>query len=258
MIPYLELHTFNIGPLTIQVWGTLVALGFVLGTLASGWYAKSRNLETKIFWDALAWVIIGALIMSRFFHVLFYDFQFFAENPLQIFAVWEGGFSIIGGFLGALIFGAWYLSHRKVKFWPYFDAGIFGLPFGLFIGRMGCALIHDHPGKETSFLLGVEYPDGIVRHDHGLYLSINGLILFLVFLLLKKFKVREGTYTAVFLVWYGVVRFVLDFYRATEGIIADARYFSLTPAQYAGIIMVSLGIYIFITPKKTAKPELAT
>lgn len=257
MIPYIELHTFDIGPLTIQVWGTLVALGFVLGTLASGWYAKTRQLEVKIFWDTLAWVIIGALVLSRFFHVLFYDFQFFVENPMKIFAVWEGGFSVIGGFIGAVIIGAWYLSYRKVKFWPYFDAGIFGLPLGLFIGRMGCALIHDHPGKETNFFLGVEYPDGIIRHDHGLYLSINGLILFLVFLLLKKFKVREGTYTAVFLLWYGAVRFILDFYRATEGTITDARYLGLTPAQYAGIVMFGLGLFVFFKPTKTRQSDLA-
>ncbi|MFH1433976.1 MAG: prolipoprotein diacylglyceryl transferase family protein, partial [Candidatus Uhrbacteria bacterium] len=92
---------------------------------------------------------------------------------------------------------------------------------------------------------------------HGLYLSINGLLLFIAFLIMKKLGVREGTYTAVFLLWYGAVRFVLDFFRATEGTVADARYLGLTPAQYAAIVMFSLGIYVLVRPKKQKLPDLA-
>tara|TARA_Y100000031_G_C8153935_1_gene353675 strand:+ start:120 stop:887 length:768 start_codon:yes stop_codon:yes gene_type:complete len=241
MIPYLELHTIDIGPLTIQVWGTMVALGFVIGTIASTWYARKKRLQPRILWDTLVWVIIGSILLGRFFHVIFYEPGIFMEKPLHLFVLWEGGFSVIGGFVGALLFGGWYLSRRKANFAKYAEAGLFGLPLGLFIGRIGCALIHDHPGIETSSLLGIEYPDGLLRHDHGFYLSINGLILFLFFLLLYRLRVKPGTYAIVFLLWYGLVRFVLDFYR-----LADIQYLGLTPAQFASLAMITAGLILFL------------
>jgi len=136
------------------------------------------------------------------------------------------------------------LRRKKVDVYAYVDTAMFGLPLGLFIGRIGCFLIHDHPGTLTDFALGVKYPDG-VRHDHGLYLSINGLILFLLFLWLARKQVKTGTYLIVFLGWYGVMRFFLDFLRATDGAIVDTRYLGLTPAQYASLVMVALGLWIW-------------
>jgi phosphatidylglycerol---prolipoprotein diacylglyceryl transferase len=168
----------------------------------------------------------------------------YLSDPLQFFRVWHGGFSVMGGFLGAVLVGVWYLRRRKVDVFAYADAAVFGVPVGLFIGRIGCFLIHDHPGAFTDFIGGVQYPDG-VRHDHGLYLSINGLILFLVFLWMAKRQVRSGMYIVVFLVWYGVMRFFLDFLRATDGAIIDTRYLSLTPAQWMAILMVGAGAGIY-------------
>ena len=245
MIPYIEFTQFPIGPIPIQVWGLMVALGFLIGGAVSARMAEKRGLEKKIVWDTLGWIIIGAMVLARLFHVFFYESSFYLENPARVFALWEGGVSIMGGFLGAVIAAVWYLKSRHVDVWKYSDAMIFGLPLGLCIGRIGCFLIHDHPGTATDFFLGVKYPDGIVRHDHGLYLSLNGLLLFFVFLLLLKRKAAPGTYIIVFLVWYGIARFFLDFLRATDGAIVDTRYFSLTPAQYLSIVMIALGVWIW-------------
>lgn len=246
MIPYFELHTIDLGFMTIQAWGSLVALGFVLGTVASTWYAKKKGLDPKILWDTLVWVLVGAFILARFFHVVAYEPGFYLENPLKIFSVWEGGFSVIGGFIGAVLFGIWYLQRRKVNVLKYAEAGLFGLPLGLFVGRLGCFLIHDHPGTVTNFFLGVQYPDGLVRHDHGLYLSLNGLLIFILFLILVKRKVADGVLISVFMFVYGLVRFGLDFLRITNGVMADSRYFGLTPAQYFALVMIGLGIWCMI------------
>ena len=150
----------------------------------------------------------------------------------------------MGGFFGAAVCAIWYLKKKKANLLLTADTIIFGLPIGLWVGRMGCFLIHDHPGKETVFPLGVLYPDGIVRHDHGFYLSLNGLLLALVFFWMAKRKVRTGMYLVVFLCWYGIVRFALDFFRAAEGGIVDDRYFGLTPAQYMSVAMITVGILI--------------
>ena len=152
--------------------------------------------------------------------------------------------SIMGGFFGAVLSAGLFFKNRKLDFWRYTHACIFGLPIGLFIGRLGCYLINDHPGAFTNSFLGVNYPDGL-RFDHGLRLSLNGLALAIIFLILKKQKAKPFLYTSVFLIWYGVARFLLDFIRATDGAIVDSRYFNLTPAQYFSAVMVVLGIWIW-------------
>jgi len=223
----------------------MVGLGILAGTYLAAANVKKKGLEPKHVWDLSIWIAIAAFVVGRLFHVFIYYPGFYFESPEKIVAIWDGGLSIIGGFVGALIVTVVYLKRKKLNILNYTDAMIFGLPLGLFIGRIGCFLIHDQPGKETDFFLGVQHLDGITRHDHGLYLSIAGLILFFIFLIVSKYKTKTGTYLVVFLLYYGVVRFLLDFLRATEGQIVDQRYVSLTPAQYASIIMVIFGVYIW-------------
>ncbi len=245
MIPYIEFRTIPLGFIDIQVWGLMVALGILIGARASEWMVKRRGLDPKMVWESLVWILIGAFVFARLFHIVFYEPLSYIQNPGEIIAIWHGGMSISGGFIGAVAGAVFYFRKRKVDIWKYSDAMMFGLPLGLFIGRIGCFLIHDHPGTATDFVLGVKYPDGVTRHDHGLYLSLNGLCLFLVFLWMAKKQVREGMFLAVFLIWYGVVRFGLDFLRATDGDIVDSRYLGLTPAQYFSVVMVLFGLFIW-------------
>ncbi|HLD17740.1 MAG TPA: prolipoprotein diacylglyceryl transferase [Patescibacteria group bacterium] len=246
VFPYIEWHTFHLGPLTLQVWGMFVALGFLIGAAVSARQARRKGIDPALIWDLTGWVMIGAFLFARVSHVFFYEPSFYLTHPAEILAIWNGGFSSIGGFVGATLFGLWFLRRRKVNILSVVDAAVFGLPLGYGIGRIGCALIHDHPGRPTSFFLGERYPDGVVRHDHGFYLSLLGFFLFLLFLILKRRNPPEGMYPAVFLIGYGVARFFLDFLRATTGPIVDTRYFFLTPAQYFSLGMVVVGVWILV------------
>lgn len=248
MIPYIEWNSFQIGPLTIYVWGLFVASGFIAAAYTAGRMAKKRGLEPKVIYDLTVWMMLAGIIGGRLGHVLFYDFQTFWNDPASIFWIWEGGLSIYGGFFLSVAIGLWYLKKRKVDVFAYSDVVLFGMPVGLWIGRIGCFLIHDHPGTATDFALGVEYPDGIVRHDHGLYLSINGLLMAIVFFILAKKERPTGFYIGVFSVWYGVVRFTLDYLR-----IGDVRYAGLTPAQYFSIALAVFGMWLLLRIKKQTK-----
>lgn len=246
MIPYFEWRTISIGPLDLNVWGLFVALGFIFGALAAGWMARKRGDDPKVIYDLTFWMAIAAMIGGRIVHVLFYDFSYFVQHPIEVFAIWHGGLSIYGGFIASLLVTIWYLRKRHVDVWRYADSMIFGLPVGLWIGRIGCFLIHDHPGTATDFMLGIEYPDGVTRHDHGLYLSINGLLLAIVFFVLSRKKMPVGTYIGIFTIWYGMIRFYLDFYRAI-----DVRYLGLTPAQYFSLLLAAFGVvYTFLKIKR--------
>lgn len=239
MLPYIELTSIQLGPVTIYVWGIMVALGFLFGAYMAGRYAENRGLNKKVIYDLLFWAMLGGFLGGRIGYILFYNFDGFLADPLSMFYVWDGGLSVYGGFFLASALGVWYLRRQKVDIWRYSDAAIFGLPFGLWIGRIGCFLIHDHPGTATDFVLGVEYPDGVIRHDHGLYLSINGLLMGLFFLYLSRKKRPVGVYIASFAIWYGIARFFLDFTR-----VADVRYGGLTPAQYFSIGLAAFGVWL--------------
>lgn len=244
MIPYLEIDTIQLGPVTIYVWGLLVALGILVGARASQWMLERRGLDSKFVWDVLGWIVLGAFVFARLFHVVFYDPVTYIARPAEIFAIWHGGLSITGGFIGAILAALWFMRRRKVDSWAYADAILFGLPLGIFIGRIGCFLTQMHPGVPTDFFLGMLHADGIVRHNLGLYLSLDGLLLFLVFLWMARAKIRQGAFLTVFLIWHGISRFLLDFLRAYDGPMVDERYLGLTPAQYGSLVMIAAGIWL--------------
>lgn len=239
MIPYFSATSFAIGPISIHVWGLFVAVGFLVGAWMAARMAKKRGDDPAIVYDLLVWMMAAGMIGGRLGHVIFYDAATYIADPLAIFRIWEGGLSSYGGFIACLIVGVWYLKRRKVNVWRYADAAVFGLPFGYAIGRIGCFLIHDHPGTATDFALGVQYPDGTVRHDLGLYLSIQAAILGIIFLWISRKERPIGAYIAAFSIWYGITRFFLDFLR-----LIDVRYGGLTPAQYFSLILLGFGIWL--------------
>ncbi len=235
MIPWFQFTAIHLGPLTLYVWGIFAAFGLLAGAWVAARLAKERGLEEKIIWDVAAVAGIAGIVGGRLFHVLFYEPSAYAADPLSVLALWDGGISIVGSLLGALVAVLVFLRNKKLPILAYLDTATFGFPLGYAVGRVGCFLIHDHPGTLTHFILGVRFPDGI-RHDLGLYEAFNGLGLFLLFLVLRKRKAPPPTYVIAFLLWYGAVRFFLDFLRS-----ADARYFGLTPAQYVSAAFCAIG-----------------
>lgn len=245
MIPYLGWTSFSIGPLTIYTWGLLVALGFVVGTYLAYRRAKSRGLDAEKVLDLALWIFIASFIGARLLHVLFYDDGSFATAPLSILDPRVPGFSMFGGFIGAAVASFAFFYRHKLSWIAYADTLIWGLPWGCGIGRIGCFLIHDHPGTLTHSVLGVRYPNGEVRHDHGLYLSLIGFATGLWFLWMNRKQRAPGFWLGSYMAIGGVTRFVLDFCR-----IADKTYFSLTPTQWLAIPMFVVGVYFIITKKE--------
>lgn len=235
MIPYFSITTIHLGPIPIQVWGTFVALGIVLGAWWSARFAARRGLDPDIIWRGASWIIIASFIGARLLHVLAYEPVYYWQAPLEALKFWQGGFSIMGGFAGAIAGFALFTRRVGISWAAYADTFIYGLPLGMACGRIGCFLIHDHPGTLTDSVLGVRYPDGQTRHDLGLYEALVSAVLAAVFAALARRKVANTPFffSRLFLVGYGVARFLLDFLRAV-----DQTYLGLTPAQYASLAMV--------------------
>jgi phosphatidylglycerol:prolipoprotein diacylglycerol transferase len=243
MIPYFELHFFHIGNLIIQIWGVFVALGIIVATIFFLKLVKEYCLSKEVTTDLIFWLLLGGIIGSRIFFVLFYEPAYFLINPLVALEIWNGGASSVGGLVGAFMGGLLFIKKRGFSFaeiLPYFDLASISLWLGWGIGRLGCFLIHDHPGKLSDFFLAVNFPNG-ARHDLGFYDALLAFVIFIGYYIYRKklLNIKIGFVFYSSFAIYGLVRFWLDFLRARDLVNADARYFSFTPAQW-GILLYFL------------------
>jgi phosphatidylglycerol---prolipoprotein diacylglyceryl transferase len=245
MIPWIESQTFHLGPIPIQTWGTFVAAGFLLGVVLAARRAQAKGLDPKVIWDVSFWLFIAAFVGSRIFHVLFYEFDYYRLHPLEAFDPRKPGFAIYGGFLACALVYWWFTRRRKINFLEYGDILIWGVPWGCGVGRIGCFLIHDHPGTLSNSLLAVKYPDGQARHDLGLYLSITGFVIGLIFLVLNRKPRHRGFWFGAYLFLDSLSRIWLDFYR-----VVDVKYLGLTPTQWLTIPLALIGAWLVFDPHR--------
>ncbi|MEW6059021.1 MAG: prolipoprotein diacylglyceryl transferase family protein [Actinomycetota bacterium] len=247
LIPYHTFPSFHVGPVTLHTFGLLVALGLVVGSWIFLLHGRRNGLDV----DALArlawWIVLGGIIGSRLAFVVSHPSQF-ADRPLAVFALWEGGLEFSGAFLLAVAIVLWWLRrHREVAGLVLTDGVVLGLAVGLAIGRIGCYSVGEHFGHETSFFLAVHYLGGATRegpipidahiHNTALYEILLLLPLIALLFQMRRRGVRSGRLTSAFLLWYGIQRFATDFLRAY-----DRRVLGLTGAQYLCIGLVVAGL----------------
>ncbi len=229
MIPYLELPSLHLGPLTIQAFGIFAALGVYLAVRIAARTAARRGLDPKPIVDYAVWGVLAGVVVGHLVHLLLYHPEELRQ-PIRILQVWEG-LSSFGGLLGGVLAAVVFFRARGLRFHDYADAFALGVAPGWAVARIGCFVVHDHPGVRTDFPLAVAFPGG-ARHDLGLYEAIVLFAIAGVLAWLARRKLVEGRLMAVLAVLYGVARFLLDFLRASDVAYPDARYLGLTPAQY--------------------------
>lgn len=240
-----------IGPLKLQFFGPLVAAGVILGYHRCLHFAKRKDIDEFIARDLMFWVLVTGFIISHWVSVLFYFPEDVAANPLVLIMIWNG-LSSVGGFFGAMVGFFWYLRKQKQPYLVYFDMLCYGLLVGFTMGRLGCSLVHDHPGSivDASHILAVgPWPDGQYRLDLGLlefmYLVPIALYIHLVF---DWMKARPGKLVGIVTLLYGPYRFFLDTMREK-----DKLYMGLTTAHYASMILMAIGTYLLFFRKP--RPE---
>ena len=240
MIPYYFWTTIAFGPLTIQVWGLFVAIGIML----SLWIIKKRSIQytmsVELLYDSALWLLVGGFIGARLVHVFLYEPSLYLSAPVEIFKIWHGGLSSFGGFFGAGMGFFLYSKKKKISYEQcYHIANELGFAsvFGWMVGRVGCAMIHDHWGIPCNCPFAISTPSG-GRLDMAL-LEIIALIPLAIWLYVyRNSQTCVRTFLPIILTYYGVLRLILDFFR-----INDVTYLGLTPGQYFAIVLVGLGVY---------------
>lgn len=250
LIPYFEIPSVSLGPLVLDPWATLVAIGFIVGLEVSRARGIRLGLDVRDIVDGVVVTVGMGFLLGHVSFVLFYHPDLIQEQGWLVLARLWDGFASTGGFMGAIV-GAvlFYKVLRKRPFWIHADTIAFGFPFGWFFGRLGCFTAHDHPGRLSHFLLAVDFPRawGGPRHDLGLDEALWTLVIAATFFALRKRRVKPGFFVALLAVMYAPARIGLDFLRALPsdpvlGDSADLRFHGLTPAQWWNLLVALVGL----------------
>jgi phosphatidylglycerol:prolipoprotein diacylglycerol transferase len=264
LVPFIDIPVLDLGPVDLQPFGILVAMGVLLGTWMGRKYSERNGLDDDTMRYLGIRVLVWGFIACHVFNTLFYEWERFQDDPLLMLKVWDG-ISSWGGVIGGGLALYLYTTIRKLDRLAWADWAAYGAIGGWVPGRLACAVVHDHLGYPTSFPLGVNFPphkypfdkasDVTIRaHDLGLYEFIYLVPLFFVIVLLERKKVRKpGLLLGVLAVGYSVPRFFLEFLRRPE---TDPRYYGLTFAQYACIAAVIAG-YMLLKRTPRAAPRTA-
>jgi phosphatidylglycerol:prolipoprotein diacylglycerol transferase len=250
LIPWFEPPTLQVGPITVQAFGVLAALGVATGVRTAAWAAGRRGLDPRPVLDFAIWGVLAGVAVGHLVHVGLYHPEEL-RSPRRVLEFWDG-LSSFGGLAGGIAAAMVFFRMRRVPLGRYGDAFAVGMPTGWAIARIGCFLVHDHPGRLTHFPLAVAFPGG-ARHDLGLY---EAVVLFAIAALLWRLWVLrrlEGRLLGLLAVLYGGARFLLDFLRASDVAYADARYAGLTPAQYGSILLLAWGAWRLGRPPVISK-----
>lgn len=210
-----------IGPLQFRWYGLMYVIAFICTyvILRQEVVRKGLSLSKDDVADLLFYGAVGVVLGGRFGYILFYNASYYLEHPVRIFAVWEGGMSFHGGFLG-VITGFWLYSRRKgIPFWNLIDMAALCAPVGLGLGRLGNFINGELYGRITDLPWGIIFPTGgpLPRHPSQLYEALlEGFLLFLIVYVVSRRTTVVGVAAWTFCGGYGLFRFLVEFVRQPD------------------------------------------
>ena len=276
--PAIDPIAIAIGPFAIRWY----ALAYVVGLLG-GWFLARRLAATSRFWgglrqptatdidDVIVWVALGIVLGGRLGYVLFYNFGAYLSRPAEIFAVWQGGMSFHGGFLGAILALVLFARSRGLNSLAMLDLAAVVTPIGLFLGRIANFIngeLWGRPAPDVPWAFVFPGAGPVPRHPSQLYEAFGeGLVLFVVVAVaVRRFGfMRPGLIGGIFVLGYAVARIVCEFFREPDpqlgyllGTSVDALRGGLTMGMILSIPMALVGAgAIWLAARGATQPRLA-
>jgi len=228
-IPYPNIDPvfLRLGPIQLRWYGLMYMLSFIIGFFVFRRFAKYRklNISTDDLYDLLFYLILGVMIGGRLGYVLFYDLASYVRAPLSIFAIWQGGMSFHGGFIGMILAAIWISRKKGWSFWEIADLVCAGVPIGLGLGRVGNFINGELYGRVTTVPWAMVFPEGgpMPRHPSQLYEALlEGLLLFFILRWFYRKNFHSGAVFWALLAFYGLFRFLVEFVREPDAQIGFA------------------------------------
>ena len=255
----------NFDPVAIQFFSVEIrwySLAYIIGILL-GWilskkiFISNDNIKIK-FDDYLTYIILGIIIGGRLGYVIFYNFSYYLNNFFEIFKIWQGGMSFHGGLIGVIIASILFNKKNITETFKYLDIVSLVAPIGIFFGRIANFVNSELYGIETNVLWAVKFVkvDNLFRHPSQLYEAFfEGIILFLilVFLKNKNFSKKPGFISGMFLVFYSLFRFIIEFFRVPDEQLGYLL-FNFTMGQIISFVFIIIG-FILVIKKYEIKKE---
>ena len=253
----------SLGPLEIRWYSLAYIIGFLFSwiyirklSLNKSLYDRKSSFDSKLVDDLVFYSVIGLIVGARLGYIIFYNLEYYLQNPLNILYVWEGGLSFHGGLIG-IILAALYTSKKyKTQFLELSDLICVSAPVGIFLGRISHFINGELYGRPSSIFFGIIFPatDNQYRHPSQLYEAfLEGILLFIILnisIFLFRTLSKPGYVSGLFLLFYGLFRFLVEFSREPD-IQVGYVYTFLTMGMILSIPMIISGIVIMIISSKS-------
>ena len=241
---------FDIGPLSIHYYGLIIAIGLVLAVVYCSKRASQFGLDEDTLLDGVLWVTPVAVICARIYYCAF-SWELYADNPISVLYIWEGGIAIYGSVIGAILGVIVFCKVKKLRITAVLDLVSLGFLIGQFIGRWGNFMNREAFGAETdSFLrMGLmKASTGEITYYHPtfLYESLWNFVGFVILHFLSKKRKYDGQVALGYLVWYGLGRAFI------EGLRTDSLYigpFRVSQLLAAGSCVIALAVLVILGRK---------
>jgi len=258
--PQIDPVALKLGPLAIHWYGLtyLAAFGlFMVFALLRLRHQPFASISGPGAWsrkdveDMLFLGVVGVVVGGRLGYCLFYKPGFYLANPLQIFAVWQGGMSFHGGMLGVIVSQWWFARSRGKPFLEVMDFIAPCVPLGLAAGRVGNFINGELWGRpaDPSLPWAMVFPQSgslVPRHPSQVYqFLLEGLLLFVILWLYARKERKRGQVAAAFLVGYGAFRFAAEYFREPDahlGVLA----LNMTMGQWLCVPMILFGVLLWV------------
>ena len=248
----------NFDPVAIQIfsieirWYSLAYIaGIVLGwSISKKIFISDPNLKEK-FDDFVAYIILGIVVGGRLGYIIFYNLDYYSNNFLDIFKIWQGGMSFHGGLIGVIVVSIWFSKKNNQNPFDYLDIVSLVAPIGIFFGRIANFINSELYGTQTNVFWAVKFSqvDDLYRHPSQLYEAFfEGIILFIILLYFrnKGFMKTPGYISSLFLIFYSIFRFLIEFFRVPDEQLGYL-FFNFSMGQIISFVFVLIGFYLLIT-----------